>query len=923
MQVTDWHNLGAEDALQKLGTDQSRGLTGVEAARRLAAYGYNELVEQGRRSPLLILFEQLTSTVVIILIAAAVISAALGDYKDTSVIIAIVVLNALLGFNQEYRAERAMAALKTLAAPSVRVRRDGAVEELPSRELVPGDIILLEAGNLVPADCRLLESHNLRAQEAALTGESEPVEKDSHRLNQTNLPLGDRRNMIYTGTTVSYGRGQAVAVATGMTTELGSIATMIQTVERERTPLQKRLDQLGRNLAAAALLIVSLIFLIGVLRGEELKLMLLTSVSIAVAAVPEGLPAIVTIALALGAQRMLKRRALIRKLPAVETLGSVTVICSDKTGTLTENNMAVAVLEVAGARVCPRELTYSLGARAEIDEQRSSLLMLIIGGALCNDALLKPDANPADCASVSGEPTEVAFLMVAAQAGLRKDHLEAVLPRVAEIPFESERKMMTTVHEVRSPELGSSDSLQIPPGFGILETPYVAFTKGAVDALLDISSSILVGARVEPLTRAWRKRISVCDDELAGKGMRVLGVAFRPIESLSEDEIGSELERDLIFVGMSGLIDPPRPEAREAVETCKAAGIRPVMITGDHPLTAHYIARELGMATNDRILTGQKLSAATAEQLNRIVGETPVFARVSPEHKLKIVQALQSQGHVVAMTGDGVNDAPALKKANIGVAMGITGTDVAKEASDMVLLDDNFATIVEAVKEGRVIYDNIRKFIKYILTTNSSELWVMLLAPLTGMPLPLLPLQILWINLVSDGLPALALSVEPPERDTMNRPPYDPTEGILGHGMKWHILIVGLLMGLISLGFGYWYWNSGNAGWQTMIFTTVTLSQMAHALAIRSERDSLFSIGLLSNKPMLGAVSLTLVLQMAIVYLPFLQELFNTVALPVEDLALSLLLSSVIFCVVEFEKLLRRRLPRGEPGLTGISFPAR
>ena len=920
MQVSDWYNLTTKAALEKQGPAQSSGLTAAEAASRLASYGYNELVEQQRRSPLLILLEQLTSTVVIILIAAAVISAALGDYKDTSVILAIVVLNALLGFNQEYRAEKAMAALKTLAAPSVRVLRDSAVKELPSRELVPGDIILLEAGNIVPADCRLLESHNLRAQEAALTGESEPVEKDPRQLNQTSLPLGDRLNMIYMGTIVGYGRGQGVVVATGMKTELGNIAAMIQNVESEPTPLQRRLDQLGRNLAAAALVIVGLIFLIGVLRGEEVKLMLLTSVSIAVAAVPEGLPAVVTIALALGAQRMLKRRALIRKLPAVETLGSVSVICSDKTGTLTENKMAVAVVQVAGARVGFDELSCSLKARTGIDEQRSSLMLLIIGGALCNDVLLKPDGDRLDCENLSGDPTEVALVMAAAEAGLKKDELEAAFPRVAEIPFESERKRMTTVHKVSGSGLEISDSLQIPLSFSIWEAPYVAFTKGAVDALLDISTSLLVGTEVEPLTDSWRKRVSACNDELASKGMRVLGVAFKPINSLCEDEIESDLERDLIFVGMSGLIDPPRPEAKEAVLTCKAAGVRPVMITGDHPLTAHYIARELGIATNDLIFTGQELSCAPVEQVNSIVEDTPVFARVSPEHKLKIVQALQNQGHIVAMTGDGVNDAPALKKANIGVAMGITGTDVAIEASDMVLLDDNFATIVEAVKEGRVIYDNIRKFIKYILTTNSGELWVMLLAPLTGMPLPLLPLQILWINLVSDGLPALALSLEPPERSTMNRPPYSPTEGILGRGMKWHILIVGLLMGLISLGLGYSYWKSANAEWQTMVFTTITLSQMAHALAIRSERDSLFSIGLLSNKPLLGAVSLTLILQMAIIYLPFLQGLFNTIPLPVEDLALSLLLCSVIFCVVEFEKLLRRRYWRSEPGTIGISF---
>ena len=900
--MADWYRQETTEVIESLATDGQAGLTPAEAQRRLAEHGPNELVERGLKSPWLILWEQLTGLMVLILIVAAVVSGALGDWKDAIAILAIVVLNAVLGFSQEFRAEKAMAALKQLAVPTVKVRRGGHVVEISASELVPGDIVLLETGGLVPADGRLLESVNLRVEEAALTGESEPVEKHARVLDRPELTVGDRLNMVYMGTVVTYGRGVAIVTATGMDTELGRIAELIQTVEREPTPLQRRLEQLGKGLAVAALGIVAVVFILGLLRGEDWQLMLLTAISMAVAAVPEGLPAVVTIALALGAQRMLKRQALIRKLPAVETLGSVTVICSDKTGTLTENRMTVTVLDVLGETqqvdtllrrgipVADAELLP--GERPSV----RSLGLLAKAAALCNDASLEP--TPEGGYQAVGDPTEGALVVAAAELGLVKSELDLRWPRVGEVPFTSERKRMTTVHRVGV----TSDETDAPWCCGT----YVAFAKGAVDSLLDISERVWSGDEDLPLNDELRERILDANDRLAGQGQRVLGVAFRPLyeEPDPADEAG--LERAMTFIGLVGMIDPPRPEVREAVATAKSAGIRPVMITGDHPLTAQQIAWELDIAADGKPLTGRDLSAMAADDLEGVVEQVSVYARVSPEHKLKIVRALQDRGQIVAMTGDGVNDAPALKKADIGVAMGITGTDVSKEAADMVLLNDNFATIVAAVKEGRTIYDNIRKFIKYTLSSNAGEIWVMLLAPLAGMPLPLLPLQILWINLVTDGLPGLAMGVEPPEPDTMNRPPHHPQESIFGRGLGRHVLWVGLLMGLVSLGMGYWTWRAGWANWQTMIFTTLTLSQMGHALAVRS-RESLFKVGLLSNKALLGAVLLTFVLQMAVVYVPFLQNLFKTSALTLGELLLSLVLSTVVFWGVEVEKWLMRR----------------
>jgi P-type Ca2+ transporter type 2C len=901
---TEWHREDEEAVLRELGTGK-QGLTEAEAARRLAEYGPNELVEKAAKSAWSILAEQFSELMVIILIVAAAISAFLGDYKDAAAILLIVALNAALGFSQEFRAEKAMSALKKLATPFVKVRRDGEVAEISAAKLVPGDVVLLEAGNLVSADCRVLESANLQTQEASLTGESTPVRKVSEALHQAEVSLADRHNMAYMGTFVTEGRGLGVVTETGMMTELGRIAGMIHGVKSEPTPLQRRLAQLGKGLAAAALLLVTVIFIAGWLRGEELKLMFLTAVSIGVAAVPEGLPAVVTIALTLGAQRMLRRKALVRKLSAVETLGSVTVICSDKTGTLTENRMTVALLQVANRKWKMPAGGASVAGGRPAEFASAGFGFLLAAGALCNDAVSRLATNKGDSPTPLGDPTEAALVVAAERLGMAKAALEQVMPRVAEVPFTSERKRMTTVH--RLPEDSSRVRDEIRTVIGEARGRYVAFSKGSAEALVEVCDAVWVEGKSEPLNEAWRGRILAANDAVAASGMRALGAAFRVLGS--EPVRGSEagVEERLTFVGLMGLVDPPRPEAAPAVNTCRKAGIRPVMITGDHPLTAGYIAREIGLDGELSVLTGAELDRVGDDRLASVVDATSVYARVSPAHKLKIIDHLQERGQIVAMTGDGVNDAPALKKADIGVAMGIAGTDVAKEAADMVLLDDNFATIVAAVAEGRMIYDNIRKFVKYILASNSGEIWLMLLAPALGMPLPLLPLQILWMNLVTDGLPAVALGVEPAEPDVMSRPPRPPQESIFARGMGFYIVWLGLLMGLLTLGVGYGFWRANDPNWRTMVFTTLTLSQMAHVMAIRSERLSLFRIGVLSNKPLLGAVALTVILQLALLYVPFLREVFETGALSARDLAVSLAVPPVIFVAVELDKGLRRR----------------
>ena len=920
--MSEFYQVSAEKVIHELESNAEDGLTNQVAAQRLEECGFNELEETGRKSPWRIIWEQMTSIMVVILLVAALISLVLGEFLDVIVITAIVLINAAIGFQQEYKAEEAMSALKKMAVPLVKVRREGHVSEISARELVPGDIVLIEAGNLVPADVRLVKSTNLRVDESALTGESVPVEKNAAYVAGGDLPLGDRRNMGYMGTVVTYGRATALVVDTGMETELGHIATLIQTTGQDLTPLQKRINQLSKGLAIAAVALVAIVFVIGLLRGESLELMILTGISMAVAAVPEGLPAVVTIALALGAQRMLKRRSLIRKLPAVETLGSVTVICSDKTGTLTENRMTVTILDVAGHKVqFVEDLRDRPASRLVLEDETPdletkemlrrypALTLLLAGGALANDAVLEERNGEF---TYVGDPTEGALVVASARAGLLKEDLEKTFPRKAEVPFDSERKRMTTAHAFPASQNEISPEFKEVwnwSGF-IGEFNHVVFAKGAVDSLVPICSQVWVDDHTEELNDHWIERILAANNEQAEEGMRVLGVAVRTADQVSEEDGQEQLEKDMIFVGMVSMMDPARPEVKEAVQRCADAGIRPVMITGDHPLTAGKIAAELGIAQDGRIMTGQELEAIDYEELKKVVCEVDVYARVSPEHKLKIVKALEDQVEIVAMTGDGVNDAPALNAADIGVAMGITGTDVAKEAADMILLDDNFATIVAAVEEGRRIYDNIRKFFTYTMTSNAGEIWVMLIAPLIGMPFALLPLQILWVNLVTDGLPGLALSVEPAEKNVMRRPPYPPDENVFGRGMARQILWVGILMGFVSLGLGYYYWSQGNPNWQTIVFTTLTLSQMGNALALRSSRESLFKIGVLSNKSLLNAVLLTLVLQLAVIYVPFLQSVFKTNALSWQELMISLFVSTIVFWGIEVEKWFRRRSDR-------------
>jgi P-type Ca2+ transporter type 2C len=897
----NWHLTKINEVLSNLNSSQQAGLTQSEADARLVQYGRNELVEKGGRTPFRIFWEQITATMVLILIAAAVVAGLLGDLKNTIAISAIVILYAILGFVQEYRAEQAIAALKKLSVPNVKVTRDGQLKEISARDLVPGDILQLEAGNVIPADLRLLEAVNLRIQEAALTGESEPVEKQSAALSGNDLPLGDRRNMAYMGTIVTQGRGLAVVVATGMQTELGRIADLIQQSGTDETPLQKRLDQLGKNLAVIGTLIAVLIAVLGLLRGDELRHMLLTAVSVAVAIVPEGLPAVVTITLALGAQRMLAKNALIRKLPAVETLGSVTVICSDKTGTLTENRMTVVVMDVAEHEL---DLTEEMDRGGSIHATRdlstpaqSALSLTAIGGALCNDARLIDEGD--NRFHTLGDPTEGALVVSAAKMGYWKSSLDSSFPRAAELPFDSERKRMTTIHH-----LGQYNPTTLA-GLEVGDHRYIAFTKGSVDGLLDLSGHVWVNGKAEKMDDNWQVRIEAANQNLAKKGMRVLGIAFRLMNQIPEI-IQTDLEQSLTFVGLFGMIDPPREEVKDAVSITKTAGIRTVMITGDHPLTAQEIARQLGISDNGRVLTGVEIGKLSFDELKNVVDEVRVFARVSPEHKLKIVQALQGKGHIVSMTGDGVNDAPALRRAEIGVAMGITGTDVSKEAADMILLDDNFATIVSAVKEGRTIYDNIRRFVRFSVAGNIGKVLVMLLAPFLGKPIPLLPLQLLWLNLLTDGLLGLGMGVETPEKDTMNRPPYSPKEGVFSRGAGVQVIWVGVMIGALALGLGAWYYFGDRAEWQTMVFMFLAFAQVFQALASRSSKESAFSMGVTSNPLLFWMMLLVTGLQLAVIYIPPAAEFFSVKPLGALDLLIAVGMGFIVFVAMELEKGLRR-----------------
>jgi Ca2+-transporting ATPase len=864
-----WHRQSVDEVLARLEVDPQRGLGEDNVAARQARFGENEIAATPRRGPLRLLAAQFADFMIFVLIVAALVSGLVGDAQDTLAIVVIVLLNAVIGALQEYRAERAVTALRAMAAPQARVRRDGTVRPIAAAQLVPGDILSLQAGQVIPADLRLLEAVELQLDEAALTGESQAVVKHTRALVETDLPLGDRHNMAFSGTLVTRGRGTGIVVATGTQSELGRIATLLREKGLTRTPLQLRLARFGKRLGAAILVVCAVIFVFGLLRGEPLTLMFLTAVSLAVAAIPEALPAVVTVSLAIGAYKMSARNALIRRLPAVETLGSVTYICADKTGTLTENRMQVDALLVAGER----QAQLPRAGGAALPWQRLGEVM-----ALSNDADLQPDGR------IVGEPTEVALCSAARSAGFDKAALEIQLPRLAELPFDAKRQCMTTLHQ---------------SGEGIL-----AFIKGAPEKILDVCADELDSSAPGGLDKPARLAAA---EALAQQGYRVLGLATRTLDTLPDAPQADAVERDFSFLGLVGLIDPPRPETRQSVALCRSAGITPVMITGDHAGTARAIAVRLGLAQeNDPVVTGQELQRLSDDQLREQVRGVAVYARVNPEQKIRIVQALQASGEFVAMTGDGLNDAPALKRAEIGIAMGRKGTDVAREAADMVLLDDNFATIVAAVEEGRRIFDNIRKFIKYTMTSNAGEIWTLFMAPFFGLPLPLLPIHILWINLVTDGLPGLALTAEPAERNLMTRPPRPPGESIFAHGMWQHMIWVGLLIGALSVLSQGWAWHSGLAHWQTIVFSVLTLSQLAHVLAIRAESDSLFTLGLWSNRPLLAAVLLTVGLQLAVIYVPALQQVFKTAALTAPELLACFAFAAAVLVAVEAEKWLVR-----------------
>ncbi len=906
------HQLDADAVLADLGSSLAQGLDGVEANARLARVGPNELIERGGRTLGQIVWEQLSSAMIVVLLVAGVLAfffkgEGSGVPADSIAIFAIVVLFVVLGVFQEYRAQRAIAALKQMSAPVVRVRRAGQLTEISSRELVPGDVVQLETGAVIPADCRIVESVNLRVQESALTGESEAIEKTAAALAEAELPLGDRRNMGYLGTFVSYGRGMAVVVATGMRTELGKIARLLQDVRHEPTPLSRKLDALGKMLALIAVGISILVGLTGFAEGKDLGEVLVLGISIAVAIVPEGLPAVLTFTLALGAQRMLRKNALIRKLPAVETLGSVTVICSDKTGTLTQNRMTVTALWTLDGESTLGSEPWALSpARDSVGQG-----MLVTGAALCSDATLDPSER-----SGVGDPTEVALVVAARRYGLAKAGLEQAHPRLHEYAFDSERKLMTTVHRVVDPDSTFRR---------VFDTQLIAITKGAADQLLGRCSQALVGGSVRSLTGELRERIESSVAALGSQGIRVLGLALRGMDDKPESLDPGPIERQLVFVGLVGMLDPPRPEAQRAVAQCRTAGIRIIMITGDHPDTARTIAADLGLTERGgRVVTGLELDRMTPAQLDSALGETNVFARVSPEHKLILVTALQRAGEIVAMTGDGVNDAPALRKADIGVAMGITGTDVAKEAADMVLVDDNFATIVAAVQEGRVVFDNLRRFIMFSVTGNLAKVLVVAVPPLLGMAAMLKPIQILFSNLLTDGLLGLGMGVEAAERDTMRRPPYRPDEGVFGRGVGTHIGLVGPLIGLIMLAVGGWQWWSrgigplqGEArhhallGWGTLMFTSMAMMQLSRALASRSFHDPFWRSPLTQNPVLLAMMGVVVVLQLAAVYVPSLGAFFATIPLTAAELGLGLGVAVLILVLMEAEKRWQSRRPKG------------
>jgi Ca2+-transporting ATPase len=888
---TAWHTITTDETLKLLKTTNQGGLTSAEAEARLETYGYNQLDEAPPTTIWQMLWEQFNNFVIILLIVAAVTSALLGDWVEAAAIMAIVLLNAALGIIQERRAEEALAALKELAAPEANTLRDGRRLTIPARDLVPGDIVYLEAGNFIPADVRLTEAVNLRIDEAALTGESVPVQKEANITLEPDAPLGDRKNITFMGTVVTYGRGQGVVIYTGMATQIGLIAEMLQAVEEEQTPLQKRLDQLGRSLGWAALAVCALVFVVGWLRGTPPLEMFIIAVSLAIAAVPEGLPAVVTISLALGMREMIKRHALIRRLSSVETLGSATVICSDKTGTLTQNEMTVTRVAADGEFIHISGSGYDItgeflrdGENIRLTDYPAILTTLWIG-ALNNDATLELESykDGRSTYRMIGDPTEGALIVAAAKAGALPSPLNQAFPRVQEIPFDSERKRMVTVHLVDDPH-----PEDISPFYDDNQRKsYVITEKGAPDIVLQQCTHYQNRKdEAVPLDDEQRRRILAANDAMTADALRVLGVAYRVTRDLDDDFDGvmeDDLEKEMIFVGLIGMIDPARPEVPPALKIARHAGIRTMMITGDYPNTARAIANEIGLLQEGhQVLTGHDLDQIDDETLKEVVMHTDVFARVSPQHKIRVVQALRSNNQVVAMTGDGVNDAPSIKQADIGIAMGITGTDVTRETADMVLTDDNYASIVSAVEQGRVIYSNIRKFVYYLLSCNLAEIAIIFLATLAGLPSPLTAIQLLWLNLITDGAPALALGVEKGDPDIMEKPPRPSSEPIINKQMQVGIIVQTLAITTVTL-LAYWIGLVTRPEAQeyaaTMAFVTLSFSELLRAFTARSENYPILKLGVFGNRTMNWAVISSLVLLLAVVYIPFLNNIFDTVPL--------------------------------------------
>ena len=883
-----WHTQTTEQAFIEL-KSQPGGLSQADVVERTLQYGANEIQAVKRISAWEILLDQFKNILILILLAATIISLFLGHGIESIAIAVIVLFAVLLGFIQEYRAERAIEALRQLAAPTASVLRDGVEVKVPARELVPGDVIILRTGDRMPADARLLESVNLQVEEAALTGESVAVEKHTEPLPTDDLPVGDRKNMVYAGTAATYGRGKALVIATGMQTEFGKIAQLLQTVETGKTPLQHNLDKVGTALARAAFVVVAIIVALGLVRGQPFVEMLIFGIALAVAVVPEALPAVVTISLAIGVQKMVKRNALIRRLPAVETLGSTSVICSDKTGTLTKDEMTVRkifaagqLFKVSGAGYSPVG-EFSLNGGSPIPPT-IGLQNLLIAATLASDThLVAGDEKEAGGDwNIKGDPTEGALVVAAAKAGLQKETLDSEYPRVQEIPFSSETKRMTTLHKTNG--------------------HLTAYAKGAPEMILESCDWHLTADGVKPLDVVGRSQALAMAYEMAGEALRVLAISSKPDATLETAQSG------MTFLGLAGMIDPPRPEAKDAIAICEQAGIRAVMITGDHPVTAQAVARELGLLKTGHVVTGAELEEMSEEEFKREVETIEVYARVSPAHKLRVVTALQANSHIVAMTGDGVNDAPSLKKADIGIAMGITGTDVTKEAAAMMLTDDNFASIVAAVEEGRGVFDNIKKYLMYLLSSNIGEIGLMAGSALLGLPLPLTAVQILYVNLATDGLPALALAVDPPEKDLMKRKPRNPRTGIFTRPVVSLMVAGGLWSTLVNLGLFTWALNSGRsqAEAMTMTFVSLVLIQFFKAYNFRSDRNSVFK-NPFANKWLNTAILWEIVLLLLIVYVPALHEPFNTFSLPLVDWLIVFVLSLTISPVLELVKWMERR----------------